>query len=692
MKKIGKITKYLLGLLLLAGITSCSDKDLDDSFGDIPETPADGLTVKFTMTVDNMGGALADDPMTEIENYINPELFRVLFFDEDNYFLFESKSRWVTQKQDIDGGSKWQVSVPVFSYGNDDPLYDWTAIRKSLTTGKFRIAILANRPEWVVYPDFSDVGGGGEEFYYNYPNWDHRDSYKKTIFDLHHCAYDDIYVQKSTATVNNSVDGAATGFYDFLFGRDANPKTELGEKGTNLMGAVYICIKKADEMVNYYKQGTSVSTLTVSKKAKLEQSIAELPTKEKPIPMYGVQEFEPLTDWVEGTTYNLSKPEGMYTTYDYKNISLLRALVKMELLVPKQFGKPTLVAFKYGNIYARTEPLDVSTPTDQLWKNDHANCEDELIRNHKQITSVEGGNDANGKSNFMKYQSWFYAIWNTMYGWKWNNQITMNYEPEVEGGEQLYPHIFNPMVQRNKIVYLANETGVYMTTNSENSEPNAVEWAVANETKGQFAMIEDETYYRYIYYTGEKAVNDQSNLASTRNNNNSQSLREVNLCYWILSFNTPTPGFIYTTNQTSATLDPNRDMNNVDPETHTAFRGYEYDHYVLPIIDYNNPNTNPFFSTDWTGASGIKPAVRYPGLINYRSTNDDPMQANTAKNYMEYVRDHNDIAPADLPYPLLRNHVYRLFIRSIGNQNGNNNLDVITVNSEHRVSPTITFQ
>lgn len=676
----------MLGLLLVAGMGSCRDEELlpEDPMADVPQEIKDGFSLQFNVTLDNMGG---DDDMAgsglfnrgakelrDIENYINPEMFRVLFFDKDDYFLFESKSRWVTQKEEIDGGNVWHVSVPVFSYGNDDPDYDWVSIRNSLMTGEFRIAILANRPTWIEYPDLSDLSGGGQKYYYNYPNWDHNDSYKKKIFDLHHCAHDEIYTGKSTKDVANGTDGKnVQGFYDFVFGNDPE---KAGKEGTNLMGSIYMCIEKTTEKVDSM-QGSSV----LKKDVNLNQSIAKLPTKDDPIPMYGVQVFDPLVDWVEGTTYNLSNLEGMYTDYETKNISLLRSLVRCELLVPKSLGKkPTLVAFKYSNIYARTEPMDVSTPTNELWQTDHANCEDQLIREYGPINNVDDSQNADGLNNFYNYNSWFYAIWNTMYGWDWNKKITKNYSKEVDGQPKKYPHLFNPMAQRNKIVYLANQTGVYTLYNS-NSTYQTVTWAKAKEAVGDFALVEDDMYWRYVYYTGERAINDQSNLASTTNNNNNKSAREVNLSYWIVSFDDPYDMTSYTelgANSSSAVV---RDI-----------RGYEYSHYVLPIIDYSD-TSNPFFTRSWTqGGSGLYDNIQYPGKIPFRRTNDEPMQANTAQDYMNYIRDTSSIDAKYLPYPLLRNHVYRLIIRKIGNDNTNGKLDVLTVDSEHLSSPTITFK
>lgn len=701
MKNIGKLSKYLLSLLLLVSITSCRDEDIviGSTENQVPEEITKGFSLQFTVTLDNMGGddymTRADDlfnmqarELREVENYINPEMFRVLFFDEDDYFLFESKSRWVTQKEEIDGGNLWHVSVPVFSYGNDDPDYDWTKIRKSLMTGKFRIALLVNRPTWVYYPDFSDIKTGGGYFYYNYPNWDHKDSYEKKIFDLHHCAYDNIFTGKNNKNdVKNSVDGEnVKGFYDFVF-KNPDYTHSLKDESKNLMGAVYLCIDKVSETVD------SMAGNDPKRKIDLNLSIPKLPTKDYPIPMYGVQVFDPLTDWVEGTTYNLSKLEGMYTNYEPKNISLLRSLVRCELLVPKSLGKkPTLVAFKYGNIYARTEPMDVSTPTNELWESDHANCEDELIRNYGAININSKQRDiksAEGLQNFWDYSSWFYAIWQTMYNWNWNGKVSKSvsnsYVKENEG-ERKYPHIFNPMAQRNKIVYLANKTGVYTLANSSNDYTN-VGWAKSETAKGDFALVEDNEYYRYVYYTGERAINDQSNLASSYNTSSSNwssgTPREVNLAYWVVSFDDPFDIQSYTEKGSASS-------SNTYYNEH--IRGYEYGHYCLPIIDYSDPGNNPFFKQKWNqGGSTQYTEITYPGRIPFRRTNDEPMQANTLKNYMDYIRD-GKVDSKYLPYPLLRNHVYRLIIRSIGDENTNDKLDVITVDSEHRYSPTITFK
>lgn len=698
MKKLNFIIKSIFGLSLLIGVTSCIEEqllvDADYTDSDVPKEITDGFSLSFNVTLDNMGGEYTEnDELREIENYINPEMFRVLFFDKDKKFLFESKSRWVTQKEEIEGGNLWHVSVPVFSYGNDDPDYDWKLIRERLTTGEFSIALLVNRPTWVYYPDFSDIQTDTHNFYYNYPNWDHTDTDVKTIFDLHHCAYDNIYTQKDAGTAVGSLDG----YYNFLFGENKNPKPEDGEGPKakyNQMGAVYICIEKDETIVTQY-EGTSVSNSAY----KINMSRPKLPSKEEPIPMYGVQVFEPLIDWVEGTTYNLSSLEGMYTNYEVKNISLLRSLVKCELLVPKSLGKkPTLVGFKYGNIYARTEPMDVSTPTNEIWQNDHANCETDAILNYGPVTETLGSKTTQSIQNWKNYQTWFYGWWATEYGWNFNGKATL----VAPTSDTPYNHIFNPMVQRNKIVYLANKTGVYTTdqTDKNNSSASNTKWAKAGPNgTGDFALIDDPIYYRYVYYTGEKAINDESNLgnAGVSNDDGTQSDNsEVNLSYWVVSFADPNDKIDVTAPQKGK---------GYDTETGEKVRGYEYDHYCLPIIDYSQTES-PFFKVGYesyyTHMDGkAKPIVHFPGVIPYRRTNDDPQQSNTLKNFMIHLKHWYGKAGATgdnvwrkeyLPLPMIRNHVYRLIITGLGDANTNDKLDVITVDSEHRFSPTITFQ
>lgn len=161
MNKMKSIKYAVLTILFgLGALTSCID---DEYFTDceedgpaidvdIPEEITKGYSMSLIATLDaGFGGE------NNLESYINPEKFRVLFFDSNDQFLFESKSRWVKRLPDAGNHSRWFVSVPFFSYGNElnkDYDWNWKHIKDKLTTYNFKIAILANRPDWDWAPKF----------------------------------------------------------------------------------------------------------------------------------------------------------------------------------------------------------------------------------------------------------------------------------------------------------------------------------------------------------------------------------------------------------------------------------------------------------------------------------------------------------------------------------------------------------
>lgn len=204
------------------------------------------------------------------------------------------------------------------------------------------------------------------------------------------------------------------------------------------------------------------------------------PSQDHPIPMYGVQEFGALLNWEEGSTFDLSNLTGAQPTeddYDYRSISLLRSVAKVELLIPKNLGHPSHVVMRSSNRKARCEPMDVSTPTDQIWSSDHQNnCEWKLIRDYGPgYSSASGADKDTDRPNYQAYLSWFYGSWKDWWN-PINDHLTNNTGP--------YPHILNSYIDRSDFVYFRE----------------------VSEALG------DNQYYRYELYTGEKNVDDPNNV------------------------------------------------------------------------------------------------------------------------------------------------------------------------------------
>lgn len=132
------------------------------------------------------------------------------------------------------------------------------------------------------------------------------------------------------------------------------------------------------------------------------------PNENQGIPMYGVQSFPPQEDWVVGTTLNLTT-----------NVSLIRALAKIELYIPASYGLPKHVYMRGMNRTAHCEPMDVETNTSELWNGEShnfengvptdggVNCEWYNIQKYAPAY-VYDGKDVGAYQNHL---SWFYGSW-----------------------------------------------------------------------------------------------------------------------------------------------------------------------------------------------------------------------------------------------------------------------------------------
>ena len=639
-------------LLLFASVAfvSCiyEDFDMECEYG-VPAAITDGYSLALNVTLDKMGGmsatrADADDynPMEEVENYVNPEKFRVLFFDSQYRFLFESKSRWVKLlSQDADKTS-WFVSIPIFSYGNDVK-YDWPweQIRKELTTKDsdvdpqkdcFYIAILANRPTIECFPDLDNTMKGTKNFDNAGPHWELKNtagyaeekkdySNVKSVFDLHHCQWDPIYTSKN----NKDVGKGQTGYYEIVMGIDPKPETVDGIKKEFLMGATSCWVDHGPTMTDDgVKDGFGNRT-------------AIHPSKDYPIPMYGIQRFTkiPADFWTTGTPFNLSEipdvenNKGVYK--DYANISLLRSVVKLELRIPIKYRQPKYVCLTYSNIYARCEPMDVWTPTDLLWKDHDNGCEWKTIWEHDLLSRNQ--NDAGtSKLDYWNRLWWFYGAW--MDTNPATNEPWWNFNTDKSQGSGFSttgkvnsgcPRIFNPCIQRNQRVDCTN------------------------------AMVEDDKYYHYVVYTGERNVNDPSDLSAIN--------KHGTTIYWYVSFDSD-DSLPY----------------NIDGSA-----------FSIPIGDYTYRNINT--------AAAENPLIEVAQTENTPFLKEETKNGQTVINTNEFLQktyqlkvQNGTIDKKYRPYPLLRNHVYTLTLGSTDGTDftraGETNL---TITSEERHSPTIKF-
>lgn len=590
-----------VGVLLLC--FSCVDENAALEETDLTEERfKDVYSLNLMVTLDDLGTRATSvtqgdpDRITKYENYINLERFRVLFFDINDKFLFESKNRWVKQVDINDKFSSWFVSVPLGAFGDDSygegKEYDWEAIRKHLTTNKFKIAILANRPAQLLYPGFldSDLQLPDGVFDNDGPYWGPEETGKRDIFDLHHYQYDIIYKDKGNPNIKN---GVYDEMYDFVMDY-TNPEQPK-------MGA-------AINWVSFDNGDTDKELLTGTNYMRN----IKMPSEKHPIPMYGMQEFEPIPEdlWKEGTPFDLSNIQSEAfpnVDYQYKSISLLRSCVRLDLRIPKTIkngAKPTFVTLWYSNIYSRCEPMDTWTPTNEIWKEDHnKDCEWKSILNYGPVSSNQDPGNGTTKAKYQQRMSWFYGVWQEK-GWEFKTVSGSKVTPVKETANTPYPRIFNTCIQRNKVIRC---------------------------NYGDMSEYYNDDYYHWVVYTGERNCNDPNTLPDMTKN--------PYIACFIISWD-------------------------------------KKNYYCIPLLNYAQNNdsdlknvfgphtdTDPYSSASW------------------------PAAMNTYISTLPSERGPN------LPYPLLRNHIYRFTLTGTSNAKtrANGDIDDISIASEVLQTSDIDF-
>lgn len=261
---------------------------------------------------------------------------------------------------------------------------------------------------------------------------------------------------------------------------------------------------------------------------------AIMPSAANPIPMYGMQNFDPIGEFLKPSqTFNMSDGnENKYLAdypeitrnYNYKTIFLIRSLAKVELRFAKSVFKnnpPEHVMMRVMNRTARCEPKDVINPTDWIWYGDggfnpytgaptwidaKANPEtfvgvaNEFNNIKKYFLSNplhdKTANDSD-KRLYKERTSWFYGIWaatdnsltsadhNRYYWstpWEWNGDKSFSVPNDLP-----YPRIFNTRIDRSDYCRF-------------------------------HCVPERDGYIRYIMYVPEKNISDtdsKGNLTAT---------------------------------------------------------------------------------------------------------------------------------------------------------------------------------
>ena len=197
-----------------------------------------------------------------------------------------------------------------------------------------------------------------------------------------------------------------------------------------------------------------------------------LPSSDHPIPMYGVQKYARLEGfWDEGSSFDLTEggTDGSGASYPARTISLLRAVAKIEVLIPKSIGVPKHIYMRAFNRRVRCEPMDVSTPTDELWKDHNDGCEWKMVQARGPMMGSAGTYTTN---EYKKKLAWFYGSW---LEWGWNfNKLT---EVAPSGNEGPFPGLYNPYVNRADRAAFIDVTDYY-----------------------------NDQFYHYLFYMGENTL------------------------------------------------------------------------------------------------------------------------------------------------------------------------------------------
>lgn len=609
---------YLFTALMGLSVASCKDDDLMEEMEKTPESElvvgSDQHAISFLVTLDRLGGTTGTranpyNPMEDIESFIDPEKFRVLFFDSKEQFLFESKSRWVKKESEDAQSTTWYVSVPIYKYGNDDD-DDWEfdRIREVLTKETFQISLLINRPYFEYADEYKNADGGSDGgmksgwFNNNGPHWGKSDSRfpnattinpsPKKIFDLHHSQEDPVYENKSAVKGHTG-----EGYYNFIMDGPDSFNSEQNVTAKTMMSSFTSWVDwegHDSDLPNAQKPNYHV----INPNSVFKKMVH--PTKDHPIPMYGTQKFESIdpSAWKSGTTFSLTRLKDNGEAKDLP-ISLLRSCVKLELVLPKE---PEFVTIWYSNIYSRCEPMNIWQPTNEIWcdgSNNSVCSEMDAIMENGPIYTTSDPGKGSALKNYQYKISWLYGIWKDK-GWTFGSLGASSIKAPGKG----YPNVFNPMIQRNATI-----------------------------SYGDNPYFKNGNQYHCIIYTGERNINDPSDLSKSNNptsTNGGIGARTLLVLVYKMKGDTKV--------------------------------------YSTPITNYSYSTSHPARSIG-TATYDANAAIARGDVDTYANTVSTD---GTNKNYR--------------PWPLIRNHVYRLYFKGTTRAG-----DDYEIEAEECSSPTICF-
>lgn len=255
---------------------------------------------------------------------------------------------------------------------------------------------------------------------------------------------------------------------------DINIDLGAGAVGSSINSNGRVVVDYAPVDVHIYCSATNASDrLIIYEIEFMEQKYfydsnrdAMFPSKDNPIPMYGVQKFIGIGNyWEKGKVFdlfngNLMDPDTWITDKEqvfhgehkyveaatgqsWENwdkskttIHLLRSLARVDLYIPKYYdnlsgyGAPSYVYMRSLNRHSRCEPMDVSTPTNEIWAKRAAEWDN--------ICSVGSFRALSSNNEYVKRISWFYGNWKSW--WTGDLATSVNRTP---------PSIINPRINRS---------------------------------------------------------------------------------------------------------------------------------------------------------------------------------------------------------------------------------------------------
>ena len=319
------------------------------------------------------------------------------------------------------------------------------------------------------------------------------------------------------------------------------------------------------------------------------------PNPEQGIPMYGVQNFEKIEDWQRGTTITLPK-----------NVYLVRALAKVEVYIKKTFGEPKHVYMRNMNRAARCEPMDVHTPTESLWKDQHINsqdCEWYNIIKH-------------GPAYQSEYNSWFSWLYGSWKGpdCNWKVQAAKPYIIDYNKGYYV-PNGKQEGWQKGDFRYSADSPHIF--------NPYLYRCDFCRFLQADEDSYSDPDYYKFVLYLPEKNIDDPG---TTGDPNSTPRVPHIEYRF--------EPKVGNDDGASAAATDYNNSEYNLDDND--CFRIYF---------------TNYGFSGD--SSLGEENTYLKNGIYG-RSTYDD------------YEKDSQHLK---LHWPILRNHKYKFYVGGAGPEN-----------------------